>query len=133
MCYDLEEPSPGGCEASAATTSPPHINAHHTTTHHNINSILFPPFHNAPQMPPHCTISIKETYLRTFSSLLCWISISFSRSMSNTWFVSKEYCVVSLSLSLSFYQGCIVFRAKNIGCLAAWHPGSGRYNPTPSQ
>lgn len=26
-----------------------------------------------------------------------------------------------------------VLDLKNIGCLAAWHPGSGRYNPTPSQ
>ena len=78
--------------------------------------------------------NISARHLRTFSSFVCWISISFSRSMSNTWFVLKEYWVVSLSLSLSlslsFYQCCIVFRAKNIGCLAAWHPSSGRYNPT---
>ena len=59
--------------------------------------------------------NISARHLRTFSTFVCWISISFSRSMSNTWFVLKEYWVVSLSLSLSFYQVALFSGQRILG------------------
>lgn len=79
------------------------------TTHHSYHT----PFHNAPQMPPqfnHRNVSART--LRTFSTLVFRIlqtfkriSISFKRSMRDTWFVFKEYWA-GIDKSLESYILC---------------------------